>query len=172
MAYGQGPQGKWAPHVTAMTTNERLALSVGDLDGVVLRYGMFYGADVPKMVGMLRKRRLPIPEKTENRLPWIHIDDAAAATVLAITSEKAGGIYNIVDDLPCSWADFFSEMAEVFNAPAPMALPSWIIRMAAPYVGALVLDTNMRVSNSKAKRELGWQPSYPTYREGIAALAA
>lgn len=170
--FGEGPQGKCAPHVAAMVANERMVRSARDIDGIALRYGLFYGGDMAGMIGMLRKRRIPIAANTERVLPWVHVEDAATATVLAVTSGKAGQAYNVVDDLPCSWGEFFSAMAAAFGAPAPRALPAWLIRAAAPYAGTLVLDTGMRVSNAKAKQELHWQPAYPTHREGFEAPAA
>lgn len=171
--YGAEPHGRCGPHVAAMLTNERLVRSATGMDGIALRYGMFYGADMPKIIDLLKKRRLPIPaQERGNLLPWIHIDDAAAATVLAISRGRAGEAYNITDELPCSWGQFFSEMAEKFGTPAPRTLPAWVIRMAAPYIGALVLDTSMRVSTAKARHDLGWRPVYPEYRDGFAAYAA
>lgn len=168
--FGLDRSGKCAPHVAAMLSNERQVLGAEDLDGISLRYGVFYGADVENMVDMLKKRRLPVPAKRNNDLPWIHIEDAAAATVAALESGRGGTAYNIVDDEACSWGQMFTEMASVFNSPSPRALPGWMIRAAAPYVASMVLDTSMRVSNTKAKAELNWRPTYATYREGLKAL--
>lgn len=77
-----------------------------------------------------------------------------------------------MDDQPCSWGQMFSAMAEVFGTPAPRSLPAWMIRAPAPYVSSMALDTNMRVSNAKAKAELHWRPEFPGYREGPMALAS
>lgn len=167
--FGGPQQGPCAPHVAAMAENERLAFTADGIEGVALRYGLFYGGDMSTIVGMLRKRRLPVPAGVDRPLGWIHLDDAAAATAAAVT-QGAPGAYNVVDDEPCSWARMIQETAEAFGTPAPRALPGWVLRLAAPYAASLVLDTAMRVSNAKAKQALGWQPAYPTYREGVRAL--
>ena len=81
----------------------------------------------------------------------------------------AGNAYNIVDDEPATWKDVFTAMAKAFGAPPPRSLPKWVLRLVAPYVTSFAFDTSMRVSNAKAKTELGWSPKYSTYREGIQA---
>lgn len=168
--FGLDKHGKCAPHIAAMLSNEQQVLSATGLDGIALRYGLFYGADMQNMVTLLNKRRLPVPTR-DNDLPWIHVEDAAAATVAALQSGRGGTAYNIVDDQACSWREMFTEMARTFNTPAPRTLPGWMIRAAAPYVAAMVLDTSMRVSNARAKAELDWHPAYPTYHDGLKALA-
>lgn len=158
-------------HVAAMLANEEMVRHGDGISGIALRYGLFYGADLENMIKLLGKRGLPVPSKRNHMLPWIHIDDAATATVAALERGEPGQAYNIVDDQPASWTEMFTAMARTFDAPAPRTLPGWVIRSAAPYVGAMVLDTSMRVSNTKAKAQLGWKPAYPTYREGLRALA-
>ncbi|GLY64380.1 NAD-dependent epimerase/dehydratase family protein [Amycolatopsis taiwanensis] len=162
-------QGPCAPHLAAMAENERLAFTAAGIEGVALRYGMFYGRDMSMIVEMLRKRRMPVVAGKDRPLSWIHLDDAAAATAAALTLGEAGTAYNIVDDEPCSWARMMTATAEVFGAPAPRALPGWVVRLAAPYAAALTVQTAMRVSNAKAKEALGWKPAYPTYQEGLRA---
>lgn len=169
--FGQPNSGKANPHIAAMLTNEKLASEAEGMTGISLRYGLFYGADVQKYVAMLRKRKLPIPAKRNNPLSWIHIEDAASATAAAVDRGKAGA-YNIVDDKPISWGEMFTAMARTFDAPTPRALPGGLIRLAAPYVATMVLDTAMRVSNVKAKLELGWTPEYSTFRDGLKAMTA
>ena len=164
--FGQPNSGKANPHVAAMLANEKLANEAEGITGISLRYGLFYGADVQNYATMLRKRKLPIPTKRNNPLSWIHIDDAASATAAAVEGGNAGA-YNIVDDEPASWSEMFTAMATTLGAPAPRALPAGLIRLAAPYVATIVLDTTMCVSNAKAKSELGWKPEYPTLREGL-----
>ena len=85
---------------------------------------------------------------------------------------RAGAAYNIVDDEPTSWGQMFSDMAYTFGAPPPRRLPPWLIRAAAPYVAAMVLDTSMRVANTKAKAELGWKPLYPSHTDGLKTLVS
>ena len=169
--FGQPGNGRCDPHVAAMLENEDLVLRADGLSGIALRYGLFYGADVENMVTLLRKRKLPIPAGRNNRLPWIHIEDAAAATVAALEHGRGGEAYNIVDDDGASWTEMFTTMAQTFSAPSPRALPGWLIRLAAPYVGIMVLDVSMQVSNAKAKAELGWRPDYPSFHAGLEALA-
>jgi nucleoside-diphosphate-sugar epimerase len=84
---------------------------------------------------------------------------------------RAGQVYNVVDDLPAIWQEVYTAMAAAFGAPPPRRLPRWLFRLAAPYVASFAVDTSMRVSNAKAKAELGWQPTFPTYRDGIRAAA-
>ena len=136
-----------------------------------MRYGIFYGGD-RAMTDLLKARKLPIPATVNHPLPWIHIEDAAAATVAALEQGHAGAAYNIVDDDTASWGQMFTDMAEAVGAPHPRALPSWVIRMAAPYVASMILDTSMRVSNGLAKSELGWAPQYPTHADGLEAMVS
>lgn len=170
--FGGAQQGPCAPHVEAMAENERLAFTADGIEGVALRYGLFYGGDMSTIVGMLQKRRLPVPAGYDHPLPWVHLDDAAAATAAAVTLGAPGTAYNVVDDEPCSWTRMIAATAEAFGTPQPRSLPGWVLRLAAPYAASMVLDTAMRVSNAKAKEALGWQPEYTSYREGVRALVA
>jgi nucleoside-diphosphate-sugar epimerase len=169
--FGQPNSGKANPHVAAMLANEKLVGEAEGITGISLRYGLFYGADVQNYATLLRKRKVPIPTKRNSPLPWIHIDDAASATAAAVEVGTAGA-YNIVDDRPASWSEMFTAMATTLDAPAPRALPAWVIRLAAPYAATIMLDTSMRVANAKAKADLGWKPEYPTLREGLSATKA
>jgi nucleoside-diphosphate-sugar epimerase len=154
------------PHVAAMASTERQAFTASV--GIALRYGLFYGGDAEEKRARLAKRGIPVA--TGGVLGWIHHEDAAAATVAALEHGRAGNAYNIVDDEPASWQDVFTAMAREFGSPPPRRLPRWVFRLAAPYVASFAVDTSMRVSNAKAKAELGWSPKYPTYRDGIAAI--
>jgi nucleoside-diphosphate-sugar epimerase len=116
---------------------------------------------------LLRKRKLPVASNRNNALPWIHVDDAATATAV---EGGAAGAYNIVDDKPASWAEMFTTMATTLDTPAPRSLPASLIRLAAPYVATIMLDTRMRASNAKARSELDWKPEYPTLEEGLRAM--
>ena len=89
-----------------------------------------------------------------------------------LSSSGAAGAYNIVDDKPASWSEMFTDMATTLGTPAPRSLPAGLIRLAAPYVSMIMLDTQMRVSNAKAKSELQWKPEYPTLTEGLCAMKA
>jgi nucleoside-diphosphate-sugar epimerase len=116
------------------------------------------------------RRRLPVA--CGGVLGWIHHEDAAAATVAALEHGRPGQAYNLVDDLPATWQEVWTAMAEAFGAPPPRRVPRWLFRLAAPYVASFAVDTSMRVANAKAKRELGWQPMFPTHRQGILAMVA
>jgi nucleoside-diphosphate-sugar epimerase len=169
--FGRPNSGKANPHVAAMLANERLAAETEGVIGISLRYGLFYGADVQNYATLLRKRKLPIASKRKNALSWIHVDDAATATAAAVEGGTAGA-YNIVDDKPVSWTEMFTAMATTFDTPAPRSLPAGLIRLAAPYLATIMLDTRMCVSNAKAKSGLGWKPEYPTLKDGLRAMKA
>lgn len=149
------------------------ATRAGDIEGVVLRYGLFYGpsAGTDVLVRLLRRRQLPLPGGGRGVAPWIFTDDAATATVSALERGAAGAAYNVVDDEPVTLRAFLTELAAATGTPAPYSVPRWLSAIAAPYL-TIALTTVLRASNAKAKDELGWTPSVPTYREGIARLAA
>ncbi|MFD2767805.1 NAD-dependent epimerase/dehydratase family protein [Micromonospora eburnea] len=161
------PQGtKVDPHLSAIRATEQQAFTAPH--GIALRYGMFYGGDTARLRPMLMKRRVPVANG--GVLPWVHVEDAAAATVAALEQGRAGQAYNIADDEPATLAQVFTALARAFGAPAPRRLPAWLLRLAAPYAAAFAIDTNLRVSTRKAHAELGWRPAYPSYREGVATL--
>lgn len=150
----------------------RQATSQGRVEGIILRFGVFYGPEVASTrfwAKLLRLRLLPLPGGGRNCLSYVHVDDAAAAIVAALARGVAGEAYNIVDDQPATTGDFIREMARVIGAPRPLAVPLWMGRLAGDYA-ARFWDASLPVSNAKAKSELGWQPRYPTYREGLQTL--
>lgn len=165
--FGQQVDGPTRAHVHAMGVNERLSLEHPGLEGVALRYGLFYGGD--DLSEMVRRRRVPVPRPGGGELAWIHLDDAVSATVAALEKGSPGSAYNIVDDEPASWRDVVTTLARAQSAPAPHTVPRWVFRLAAPYVGAMVLDTSLHASNAKARAELDWSPAHPTTRAGIPA---
>jgi len=139
-------------------------------EGITLRYGLLYGGDAQQMRATLAKRGVPV--SSGGLLGWVHHLDAAAATVAALEHGRPGQAYNIVDDEPASWREVITAMAEGFGAPRPLGVPRWILQLVTPYVARVAIDTSMRVSNGKAKRELGWQPRFRNYHEGIAAMVS
>lgn len=143
------------------------------IDGIVLRFGYFYGlgAGSDHQIRLLRRRQLPLLNKGNGIGSWIEIDDAAAATVAALEQGQSGQAYNVVDDEPVSLHAFMTTLARAADAPAPWPLPPWLSTLVAPHATAF-LGSVLRVSNAKAKRELRWTPACATYREGIARLAA
>jgi nucleoside-diphosphate-sugar epimerase len=163
-----------AAAIRSMETQVLDAGAKGAIEGIVLRYGLFYGRDVPSTVNMIasvRKRRLPIVRGDTGELPLIHVDDAVAATVLALDRAPAGSTYDIVDDRPVSLSEIVATIAEFSGAPAPWRVPAWIPRLVAPYMAGL-LSMRLPLSNAKARAELGWRPDYPTIREGLAFTRA
>lgn len=142
----------------------------GLFEGIILRYGLFYGPEngmTQKMIALARRRLLPAVRGDRGLLPPIHLDDAASATVAALQRGTPGEIYDIVDDHPVSMSEMARTIAETVGAPKPFAIPSWLPRLVAPYL-AQVLSVRAPLSNAKARAELGWRPAYPSIREGYA----
>jgi nucleoside-diphosphate-sugar epimerase len=169
-----GPPGRNAgleAHLAAMRESTRQTLHADGVEGVSLRYGGFYGPGAASgaIVELLRRRRLPLL-RGAGVISLIWIEDAAAATVAALERGRAGQAYNVVDDQPVAWATFLPALAEAVGAPPPRELPAWLLRPAS-YAHA-AFTTSMRVSNAKARRELGWAPTVPTWRQGAPLLAA
>ena len=137
----------------------------------VLRFGAFYGpgaGHMRTMETMLRRHVPMLPGGDRGALSWIHINDAASATVAAVERGKPGEVYNVVDDEPVSFAGFARDLAGAIGAPPPRSVALWLARPFIRYA-ALFTTSTVRVSNAKAKRELGWTPRYPTVRKGVHA---
>lgn len=158
--------------IRSMETQVLDATRRGAIEGVVLRYGLFYGLETPStvtMIEMVRKRRLPVVRHDAGQLPVIHIDDAVSATVRALESARPGAVYDIVDDRAVSLTEIVETIAEFTGAPEPLKVPSWLPRLVAPYM-ARMTSIRMPLSNADAKAELGWRPKYPTMRDGLAQM--
>jgi nucleoside-diphosphate-sugar epimerase len=141
------------------------------LEGVALRYGALYGPGTSVSLGgdiveLVRRRRFPIVGSGAGVWSWIQIEDAAAATLAAV-ERGAPGVYNVVDDEPAQVSDWLPELARAVSAKPPMRLPVWLARLFVGEVGISLMTRIRGASNAKAKRELGWQPRYPTWREGF-----
>lgn len=148
---------------------EELALSADGIEGVVLRYGQLYGAGTyfdaqGDFVRQARRRKLPIVGAGQGTFSFVHVDDAAAATVCAV--ERGSGIYNIADDDPAPIRDWVPAFCGEVGAPQPMRVPGWLAVMLAGPMAA-IFEHARGASNAKAKRELGWQPSHPSWRGGF-----
>ncbi len=139
--------------------------------GVVLRYGVFYGADNDGLVEPVRKRQFPIVGDGGGVSSWIHLDDAAAGTVLALEHDVTG-IYNIVDDEPAPVREWLPVLAEALGAKPPRHFPVWLARLFGGEIAVMMGTESRGVSNAKAKRELGWTLRHPSWREGFAAAYA
>jgi 2-alkyl-3-oxoalkanoate reductase len=145
-----------------------LEQAVAQAGGIVLRYGLFYGAANDGLIEPVRKRQYPIVGDGDGITSWIHLEDAAAATVLALEREGPA-IYNIVDDDPAPVRDWLPVLAQALGAKPPRRFPTSLARLLAGEA-AVVMGTEARgASNAKAKRELGWTPRYPSWREGFSA---
>jgi nucleoside-diphosphate-sugar epimerase len=143
--------------------------TVTDAGGIILRYGLFYGAANDGLIEPVCKRQYPIIGDGGGMTSWIHLDDAAAATVLALEQDSAA-IYNIVDDDPAPVREWLPVVAEVLGAKPPRRFPTWLARVIAGEA-AVVMGTDARgASNAKAKRELGWTPRYSSWRTGFPAV--
>jgi nucleoside-diphosphate-sugar epimerase len=142
-------------------------------DGLVLRYGGFYGpgtgissAPDAVMAAAVRKRRFPIIGDGGGVWSHIHVEDAAAATVAAIERGEPG-IYNIVDDEPATVGEWLPELARALGAKPPHRIPRWLGRLVAGEAMTLMMTDVRGASNAKAKRELSWKPRYSSWRQGI-----
>jgi nucleoside-diphosphate-sugar epimerase len=167
-----GPTDEAAAAVRSMESQVTEATRRGSIEGVILRYGMFYGLENPstvKMIDMVRQRRLPMVRGDAGLLPLIHMDDAVNATLAALDRAPAGSAYNIVDDQPVSMSEIVHAIAEYTGSPPPFRIPAWLPRLVAPYMARLT-SMRMPLSNKKAKEELGWALTYPTMRDGLAAM--
>jgi nucleoside-diphosphate-sugar epimerase len=143
--------------------------AVTDFGGIALRYGAFYGAANDGTVEPVRKRQFPIVGDGGGIWSWIHLDDAAAATVLALNHDGPA-IYNIVDDDPAPVREWLPVLAHALGAKPPRRVPTWLARLLAGEA-VTVMSTEARgASNAKAKRELGWRPRHPTWRTGFEAV--
>ena len=142
----------------------------GAIEGVVLRYGLFYGfetASTVEMIAMAKRRMLPAIRGDRSLLPCIHVDDAAAATVAALVRAPAGSSYDIVDDEPVSFSEIVRAVAAAAGAPRPIAVPLWLPRLLAPYM-ARMIALRLPLSNQKAVAQMGWRPSFPNIHAGLA----
>lgn len=153
-------------HMRSMRANEEQVLGRG---GIALRYGMFYGPDpmTRKLFALARRRRLPAVRGAGTIAP-IHLHDAAAAVLAALEHGRPGQAYNIADDEPVGFDDYIRTIARVANGPVPRTVPSALLA-PLPYLHAVMVATRIRLSNAKARRDLGWAPSYPSIREGLPA---
>ena len=164
------------PHPLAATTKTMAAIRHVEEtvpqavpEGLVLRYGMFYGpgaSDV--MLDVVAKRKMPVIGGGTGVWSFTEVTDAAAATAAAIT-RGAPGVYNIVDDDPAPVRDWLPYLSECLGVKPPMRVPAWLGRLLAGGLVVSMMTEARGASNAKAKRELGWAPSYPSWRDGFPA---
>jgi len=148
---------------------ERAVTGADRVEGIALRYGSLYGpgtAFSTDYVDQVRRRRLPLIGSAAGVWSFVHVDDAAAATVLAL-ERGSRGVYNVVDDDPAPVSEWLPFLADVVGAKPPRKIPAWLARLLA---GEAITSMSTRItgsSNAKARRELGWEPRYRSWREGF-----
>jgi nucleoside-diphosphate-sugar epimerase len=146
-------------------------VTAGEFEGLALRYGSLYGPGTSMGEGgdypaLIRKRQLPIVGDGAGVWSFVHVDDAAAATVAAV-ERGTSGVYNIVDDEPAPVSEWLPYLARVLGAKPPRHLPAWLGRLLIGEAGVSMMTQSRGASNTKAKRELRWRPCYPSWRAGF-----
>ena len=160
------------PPAMARQTNaamRHLDEAVTSAGGIALRYGGFYGAANDGLVQPVRKRQFPVIGAGGGISSFIHLDDAAAATVLAL-GHGGAGLYNITDDEPAPMSEWLPALAAALGAKPPRHVPLWLARLIAGKGVVMMADGSRGASNAKAKRELGWTLRYPSWRQGFPAV--
>ena len=167
------PPGRQREAAAAMVHLEEAVLGAEWTEGIVLRYGGFYGPGTGMGPGgdmheMIRKRRFPLVGDGGGVWSFIHIADAAEATMAAVEHGKRG-VYNIVDDDPAPVAEWLPHLTHTLSGKKPRRMPRFIVRLVAGEAGVVMMTEARGASNAKAKRELGWSPAHPSWREGFTA---
>jgi nucleoside-diphosphate-sugar epimerase len=168
------PPGAMRPALVGILHVERTVPAIEWGEGVVLRYGGFYGPgtaislarDAP-MAAPIRRRMFPIIGDGGGVWSHVHVDDAAAATAIAVERGEPG-VYNVADDEPAPVREWLPVLASALDAKPPRRIPRWLGRLAAGEMATLMMTEARGASNEKAKRELGWQLQYPSWRQGFA----
>ena len=152
------------PVMAAIRRLEQAVLGVG---GAVLRYGYLYGPGATDaQLDLVRRRQFPVVGGGAGHCSWLHADDAASATALAV-EQRATGLFNVADDEPAPAAEWLPYLASTIGAKPPLRVPAWLARPLAGDVVIAMMTQGRGFSNAKAKRELGWQPRYPSWRQGF-----
>jgi 2-alkyl-3-oxoalkanoate reductase len=155
----------------SLAAMRHLEQAVTEAGGIALRSGTFYGAANDGLIDPVRKRQFPIIGEGGGVWSFIHLDDAAAAAVLALERGEAG-VYNIVDDEPAPVREWLPVLADALGAKPPRRFPRWLARLFAGEAGVMLGTDARAASNAKAKRELGWTLRHPSWREGFLAAYA
>ena len=154
---------------------EQIVTGSSSPEGIILRYGAFYGLGTGvferSMMEQIRHRRVPLIGDGAGWWSFLHVDDAASATVAAMERGRAGNVYNIVDDDPAQVRQWLPALAEMLGAKPPFHLPAWLARLVAGEHMVALMTQARGGSNAKAERHLGWQPAHPSWREGFAVIA-
>jgi nucleoside-diphosphate-sugar epimerase len=165
------PPAQMRPTLEAIRYLEDKVLGAQGLEGTVLRYGSLYGPGTSIALGgdiveTVRARKFPLVDGGSGIWSFIHVEDAASAALACVEPGKAG-LYNVVDDEPAPVSVWLPELARAVGAKPPRRLPAWLAGLAVGPVGVSMMTRVRGASNAKAKRELGWQPRYPSWREGF-----
>jgi nucleoside-diphosphate-sugar epimerase len=165
------PPANQARTLAAIRYLEQAVIGADGIEGIALRYGNFYGPGTGfaldgDIIRQVRRRALPIIGSGAGMWSFAHVDDVATATVAAL-ERGAPGAYNVVDDEPAPVADWLPELARAVGAKPPLRVPLWLGRLAAGEVGVSMMTMIRGTSNAKAKRDLGWEPRWRSYREGF-----
>jgi 2-alkyl-3-oxoalkanoate reductase len=170
------PPQELRPTLEAIRYLERTVAGSTSLEGIVLRYGSFYGPDTGMlsraMIDQVRHRRVPLIGGGGGLWSFIHVEDAASATLAAVERGVPGNIYNIVDDEPAPVSAWLPALATLVGARPPIRVPAWLGRLFAGEHLVSMMTEVRAGSNAKAKRELGWEPAHPSWRQGFAEVAS
>ena len=174
-AFGEAP-GQFGEAAVALAELERQVTGAEGLEGIVLRYGWLYGPGTyydrdGSQTEDFHKRRMPIVGKGTGIFSFVQVEDAASATVAAVERGEPG-VYNVVDDEPARLSEWAPVFAAAVGAKKPRRVPVWLARLVAGAAAAEMTTEQRGASNAKAKRQLGWQPRHPSWREGFADPAA
>jgi nucleoside-diphosphate-sugar epimerase len=156
------------PAEPGMAAIRHVEQAVDAAGGAILRYGWLYGPGATDdLVEPVRKRQFPVVGGGTGHCSWVHLDDAAGATVLAV-EQQPRGVFNIVDDEPAPASEWLPFLASCAGAKRPMRVPTWLARPLAGQVAVTMMTEGRAFSNAKAKRVLGWTLRYPSWRQGFA----
>jgi nucleoside-diphosphate-sugar epimerase len=169
--FDPNPPAAFRDTLKALQHLESAVLHASGIEGIVLRYGGFYGpgnglGEGGAILEDVRRRRFPIIGRGTGVWSFIHIDDAAQATAAAV-ERGAPGVYNITDDEPAPVSEWLTTLARIVGAKPPLRLPAWLGRLAIGEHGVIMMTELRGASNQKAKREIGWQPRWATWRDGL-----
>jgi nucleoside-diphosphate-sugar epimerase len=168
------PPEEMRPTLEAIRYLEQAVSGSSQPAGIVLRYGVFYGPDTGMLdhvaIEQIRHRRVPLIGDGGGWWSFVHVDDAAAATVRAVERGRPGNIYNIVDDEPAEVSEWLPALAQMLDAKPPFHLPAWIARLVAGEHMVSMMTQVRAGSNIKAKRDLDWEPVHPSWREGFLVI--
>src|SRR5215212_165383 len=151
----------------------RAATEAGRIEGASLRFGFYHGGRAPStqyMLRIVRRRMLPLIGGGHAVHSWIELSDAARAVADCLERGEPGSVYNVVDDEPVELREYLSEMARITGAKRPLSVPYGLARLAMPYAALFFSRAQVPASNARLKRELGWRPQVPTYRDALLHL--